>query len=105
MYQKRKTVDIEIKDLIRVMHNSLQFIEETSDLTKILSESKYTIEKLLEVIHESSQFIRTYLDVTTVGEPKPILLRDGLNIDFRRKMEIGRKFAKNRRLQETIGKP
>ena len=72
MYQKRQIIDAEVKELLRIMRNSLKFVEDASDLKKMVSQSQRTIEKLLEVIHESSQFIRAYLDITIVGKSENV---------------------------------
>lgn len=50
----------------------LKFVEDTSNLKKVLFQSQSTVEKLLVVIHESSQFIRVYLDTTGIGKSEAI---------------------------------
>ena len=78
MYQKRKAIDTEIKDLLRIMCNSLKFVEDTSDLKKMLSQSQSTVEKLLGLIHQSSQFIRENISTSAIGESEAISVEAGL---------------------------
>ena len=74
VYQKKKAVDADIKDLLRIMRNSLKFVEDMSEseLKKMLSHSQGIVEELLGVIHKSSQFIRDNLHVTAIGKCEAI---------------------------------
>ena len=69
VYRKGKILDVEIKDLLRIMRNSFEFVENTSSLKNILVNSQETIGKLLGVIQESSQFIYDYLATSPAGMP------------------------------------
>lgn len=74
VYQKKKAIDADIKDLLRIMRNSLKFVEDMSEseLKKMLSQTQSTVEELLGVIHKSSQFIRDNLHVTAIGKCETI---------------------------------
>lgn len=67
IYHKKKSVDADIKELLRVMRNALQFVQDASSLNNILFRAQDIVKKLLNTIHESSQFIRGYLEMSSIG--------------------------------------
>lgn len=74
-----KTVDADIKELMRTMRSALDFVRNPTSVKYVLFRSERTIEELLRVIFESSQRIREYIDSTKIGnKPRFILLRSFL---------------------------
>ena len=62
-----KTVDVDIKELVRTMGNALKFVQNSMSAEFVLSQSQCTVEKLLRIILASSRYIREYVDAKKIG--------------------------------------
>ena len=72
VYQNRKSIDADVKELLETMRDSLKFVESTTTFENVLSQSEDTVAKLLRTLYRSSQHIREYLDATEIGEGRLI---------------------------------
>jgi len=75
VYQNRKSIEADVKELLEAMRDSLQFVQNTTAVENAMSQSEDTVARLLQTLYQSSQHIREYLDATTIGEgPSNVIL-------------------------------